>query len=287
MEDSIAKIGVVDTLYAVQEDGKYRVIEGNQRLFVLRRLREKKVHPPQGISWDTISTFVIPKNTPELEIMRIQAVLQQTKKDWPPEAEAAHYHDLVSNEAGDTEEERMKRVAETVKVSPGYVRKRIESWRELQSYVKEMKLSRETAKDKYSYFAEMKRRTRSWFNASPENKRTYYRFITATKDADQKIRSSRTAEGLPDFEKIVDKPHLIDKLQDDSDYTLAEAVADAEIEDPKLALRGLRMAKTLADSLSKASKDQIQMIEKDKKIYPHIKRLYQVIHRRFNVKKPA
>ena len=46
LEESIAKIGVVEPLYAVQEDSKYRVIEGNQRLFVLRQLLRKKVSPP-------------------------------------------------------------------------------------------------------------------------------------------------------------------------------------------------------------------------------------------------
>ncbi len=285
LEESIAKIGVVEPLYAVQDDGKYRVIEGNQRLFVLRQLMKKKVSPPSGVSWDTISTFVIPKETSELEIMRIQAVLQQTKKDWPPEGEAAHYYEMVKGEEGDSEEERMRRVAETVKVSLGYIRKRIEAWKEWRSYVKDMDLPPEAAKDKFSYFFEMKKKTKAWFRSSPDNKRTYYEFITPTKTADQKIRSVKKEDSLDDFEKVVDKPNILGNLKDEPDYTLADAVADAETEDPKLALRGLRLARTLADSLSRASKEQVKLIKEDSKIYPHLVRLYAVIDRRFIEKK--
>jgi hypothetical protein len=230
LEESIAKIGVVEPLYAVQEDSKYRVIEGNQRLFVLRQLLRKKVSPPAGVSWDTISTFVIPKDTSELEIMRIQAVLQQTKKDWPPEGEAAHYFEMVRDEEGDSEEERMRRVAETVKVSLGYIRKRIEAWKEWKSYVKEMNLPPEGAKDKFSYFFEMKKKTKAWFRSSLDNKKTYYNFITPTKNVDQKIRSVKKEDNLDDFEKVVDKPRIVDSLKAEPDYTLADAVADAESE---------------------------------------------------------
>ncbi len=281
LEESISKIGVVEPLYAVQEDSKYRVIEGNQRLFVLRQLQKKKVTPPAGVGWDAISTFVIPKDTSELEILRIQAVLQQTKKDWPPEGEAAHYFEMVRDEEGDSEEERMRRVAETVKVSLGYIRKRIEAWKEWKSYVKEMELPPEAAKDKFSYFFEMKKKTKAWFRNSPDSKKAYYNFITATRSTDQKIRTVKKEDNLDDFEKIVDKPHIVDKLKEEPDYTLADAVADAETEDPKLALKGLRLARTLADSLSRASKEQVKLIKLDKKIYPHIRRLYDVIQRRF------
>jgi hypothetical protein len=280
LEESISKIGVVDPLYTVKENGKYRVIEGNQRLCVLRHLLDKKVPPPPGISWDTISAFVLPKGTPELEIMRIQAVLQQTKRDWPPEAEGAHYYELVQGEIGDTEEERTKRVAESVKVTPGYIRKRIKSWKEWKAYVEEMKLPPEVADDKYSYFFDMTRKTRSWFEESPETKLTYYKLITPGRDLDQKIRSVKKSDGLDDFEKVVDKPDLVKKLEQDPDYTLAEAVADAEYLDPISTLKGLKAAKTLADTLSRASKEQIKELKSSREHFPHLKRLHDVIERR-------
>jgi hypothetical protein len=217
--------------------------------------------------------------------MRIQAVLQQTKKDWPPEGEAAHYFEMVKDEEGDTEDERMRRVAETVKVSVGYIRKRIQAWKEWRSYVIEKKLPPEAAEDKYSYFFEMKRKTKSWFLSSPDNKRSYYDFITASPDTDQKIRTVKKEDNLDDFEKVVDKSHLLERLQSEPDYTLSDAVADAEAEDPKLALRGLKLARTLADSLTRASKEQITIIRSDSKIYPQIKRLHDVIGRRFLSKK--
>ena len=284
LEESISKIGVIEPLYVIPEGTKFRVIEGNQRLFALRKLRDKKVSPPEGVGWDSISAFVLPRDTSELEVMRIQAVLQQTKKDWPPEGEAAHYYELVQKEAGDTEEERMKRVAETVKVSLGYIRKRILAWKDWRTYVREMELPPEMAEDKFSYFFEMKRKTKDWFDKSPQNKKTYYGFITPSKDASQKIRTVKKEDNLDDFEKVVNRAHIVKKLQDDADYTLAEAVADAEVEDPKLALRGLMKARTLADSLTRASKDQIKIIKTDNTVYPHIRRLYMVIQRRFAMK---
>lgn len=280
LEESIAKIGVVEPLYAVKNNGKYRVVEGNQRLFVLRRLRQKNVRPPPGISWDSISTFVIPEDTPELEIMRIQAVLQQTKKDWPPESEAAHYYEMVEDEIGDTEDERLKRVAETVKVQPGYIRKRIRAWKEWRAYVKEMDLKPEDVGDKFSYFFEMKKKTRGWFE-EPENRTAYYHLITTTDAAPAKIRTVKKEDNLDDFEEVVDKPHILKKLLNESDYFLSEAVTAAEMEDPKLALTGLKLARTLADSLTRASVEQIKKIKQDHEIYPHIRRLHDVIERKF------
>lgn len=265
---SIRRSGVKDPIWVKSlENGKNLVIEGNRRTYILRKLLEEGVTPPEGIRYDIVTANVFPPETTETELLLQRVRLQTGKKDWGPFNESVATYDLRHEHLLEEED-----IATELQISRREVRQRIKNYKLFLEYTKTTK---NPDPRKFSFFADAPKPVTEWIERDEGNKKKYFELITP-KEGIQRIRSVSTKGGLRDFKKILNYPSILKEFLHEEDLTVEEAVDMIKQRDLTVDVPILGRVSKIAANLQTLTDDQIEQLKQNKTLLRGIKRLYKV-----------
>lgn len=261
---SIKSSGVVDPIWVkATGDGHYKVIEGNRRTSILKKLLEDNVPAPAGIRFDIVSAHVYPSNTSVAEELFQKAILQTGKKQWGSFNEAATTWQLRYTHNIEVED-----IAVRLMLPVSLVKQRLDDYKMFTDYVEK---TEDANPKRFSFFAEAPKRVREWYNDSDANRAEYFALICPTGKG--KIRSAATSGGLRDFAKILDNPEALDALIDDPNVTVEDALNIVKSSDVSKSMPFMLRLRTLAQNLQGITEEQLMQLREDTKHRAQIKDL--------------
>lgn len=265
---SIRRSGVKDPIWVKPlENRKFLVIEGNRRTYILRKLLEQKVTPPEDVMYSRVMANILPADISEPELLLQRVRLQAGKKEWGPFNEAVATYDLRFEYLMEEED-----IAAELQISRREVRQRIKNYKLFLEFVKETKYADPR---RFSYFTDAPKDVMDWIERDEGNKKTYFELITP-KDGIQRIRSVATKGGLRDFKKVLKYPRILKEFLQDDDITVEEALELIKHQDVTVDVPILGRLNTIAANLSTLTQDQIDKLKEDKTLLRGVKRLYRV-----------
>lgn len=265
---SIKRSGVKDPIWVKPlKNGKFLVIEGNRRTYILSKLLEEGVTPPEGVRYDRVTANILPLETTETELLLQRVRLQAGKKEWGPFNEAVATYDLRHKHLLEEED-----IASELQVSRREVRQRIKNYKLFLEFVKATGYADPR---RFSYFTDAPKAVRDWIERDEGNKRKYFELISP-KGGIQRIRSVATKGGLRDFQKILAYPKILKEFLQDKDLTVEEAVDMIKLQDITVDVPILGRVNTVAAKLSILTEDQIEKLKQNKTLLRGVKRLYRV-----------
>jgi hypothetical protein len=265
MTKSIKKTGVVDPIWVKETvDGQYKVIEGNRRTSILKRLLEEHTSPPAGVRYDVVAAHVYPSNTSLAEELFQKAILQTGKKQWGPFNEAATTWELRYTHNIEIED-----IAMRLMLSVAKVKQRLDDFKQFTTYATATK---DANPKRFSFFAEAPKRVREWYGDSEENLNRYHELICPT-SGKAKLRSAATSGGLRDFAKILDDSDALDALLNDPEVTVEQALDIAKSNDISKGMPFMARLRTLAQNLQGVTEEQLTQLRGDTKHRAHIRDL--------------
>lgn len=268
---NIAKNGVRDPIYVSKlSDGRYMVEEGNRRTTALRMLLERQINegknPPEGISYDLVDAWVFDEKASRKEIQLAKVSLQTGKKAWIPANIAAIIYDLHYNIdfAMSIED-----IAEEMSITKGIVQKNLDAYLQWKDYVEK---TEDVNPERFSYFFGLPVTVKQWNEASPENKKDFYKWINPAGGV-AKIRSVASRGGLRDFGKVVQDSDAIEMLREDPRTTIEQALDISKRNDIMKELPFLNRILIMAKNMDDLDDDQRFKITQDLRIMRHIESL--------------
>jgi hypothetical protein len=262
---AIKRAGVTDPIWTKQlEDGKYLVLEGNRRTYILRQLLSEKTKPPSGVKYDRIRAHVYPPHASETELVLQKARLQAGKKEWGPFNEAAYTYELRFTYKMEEED-----IAAELQKSIKEIEHRIDSFKMFKQYAEATK---DTNPKKFAMFHEAPPKVWNWINDSPKNLKTFYNLISPT-EGKQKIRSVATRGGLRDFAQVLEDKEALESLIREPEATVEDALEIAKSNSIRMDMPFITKIGTMANNLTSLTEEQIDKLKKDKKIQLDLKRL--------------
>ena len=262
---AIKHSGVRDPIWVKEMGGgRYLVVEGNRRTYILRTLLEEGAVPPPGVSYDFVKANVYPPETTAAELLLQRVALQAGKKPWGPfnESRATYELRFVHNK----EEED---IATDLQISITEVRKRIHNVELMIDYVK---ATGDTDATHFTFFNDAPGKVMEWIDGSEGNKETYFKLISP-KNHFQKIRSAATKGGLRDFQKLLAHPHALKEFIEDDELTCEEAVKNLEEADVTEEIKVLKRLGSIATTLNGLTDDQYEKIASEESIIKNLRRL--------------
>jgi len=265
---SIKRSGVMDPIWVKPvEKGKYLVIEGNRRTFILKKLIEEKVTPPPGISYEHVLANIVPSDTSDRDLLIRRAQLQAGKKVWGPFNEAVATYELRTKYHQEEED-----IAVDLQISVAKVRERIANYLLFLEYVKQ---SRNSDPRRFAFFTDAPKPVKEWIEESVENKKRYFELITPANGV-QRIRSVATKGGLRDFAQVVGRPEVVRRFIDDKNMTVEEAVDMLKDIDITVDAKFVKQFRPFASKLAALDETQIAKISKNKRLEQDFKYLLSV-----------
>jgi hypothetical protein len=265
---SIRRSGVKDPIWVkILNNGEYLVIEGNRRTYILRKLMEEHVTPPEGVRYDCVSANILPKETSETELLLQRVRLQAGKKDWGPFNEAVATYDLRHKHLLEEED-----IATELQISRREVRQRINDYKLFLEFAK---ATGHADPRRFSFFTDAPKPVRDWTERDEGNKKKYFELIIP-KNGIQRIRSVATKGGLRDFQKILSYDKVLKEFLDNDDMTVEEAVDLIKRQDITGDAPILSRLDSVSTKLMSLTEDQIDKLKEDKTLLRSVKRLYRV-----------
>lgn len=252
--------------------GKYLVIEGNRRTYILKSLCERSVEPPQSVRYDVVKANVVDKMATDQDLLVLKITLQTGKKAWGAFNEAAATHELSRVHLMADED-----IADRSLISVREVKRRIENFGYFQEYVK---ATGHHEPRRFTYFSGIPESVRKWIYESDENKATYFKLISPDpKTGVQRLRAVATKGGVRDFSKILPYPHILAAYLKDEEMLVEDALDLVKEQDIWKKFDWLKGARKLAGQLSLLDDDDLKEIKSEKKAVTTIKRVYKSIER--------
>jgi hypothetical protein len=263
---AIRRSGVKDPIWVKElTDGKYLVLEGNRRTYILRQLlSEEKTQPPAGVRYDKVIAHVYPTDASDTEVVLQKARLQAGKKEWGAFNEAAYTYELRHSHGMEEDD-----IAAELQISIKEVRFRIDCFRKFTDYAH---TTDDVNPKKFAYFHEAPPKVSEWINDSSKNLKTYYELISPT-SGKQKIRSVALRGGLREFAKVLEDKEAMEALVTDPEVTVEDALAIVEENDIRRGMPFVKRIGPMAASLQGLTESQIEKLKSEKKIQVDIKRL--------------
>ena len=264
---AIRKDGVKDPIWVKPvENGKYLVIEGNRRTHILTKLLREKIIPPKGVRYDTVPANILSKDTDEKELLLQRIRLQAGKKEWGAFNEAVATYELRNEHLLDEED-----IATELQISRKKVKDRINNYNLFIEFTQTTKV---TDPRKFAFFTDTPKKVRNWIEKDENNKKTFYKLIMPLNGV-QKIRSVATKGGLRDFEKILDRPQILEQFLNSPRMTVEDAFELLKEEDITEEVDVLKKIDRVSEKLNALDEEQVDRIKKDKNASRKIKRLYK------------
>jgi len=214
---SIQAEGIRDAIYVIPEDGMYRVIEGNRRTVVMRKLSKEGYKNPKrpDLDFKTIPAQVLPEGTSEKEVMKSKLIWQTGKSRWGKyNVAAAIYrmrHQFLMSEDD---------IADVAQTSTREIKETLRAYKVYSEYVD---FSGDENTSRFSFFSkECPANIRRWMATSDENKEEYFGWIAP--GPEQRIRSVSTRGGLRDFKDVVSNDTALSAFREDKSMTVEEAL---------------------------------------------------------------
>jgi ParB/Sulfiredoxin domain len=264
---AIKQAGVTDPIWVKHDSGKYIVVEGNRRTTILRDLMAEGVKPPNGVNYDHVMANVFAPGTSETDLLLQRVRLQSGKARWDTFNTAMIIWELRNKSKLEEEDIAVETQNSLTKVKDTLVNVRL--------LVEYAKATGDTDTHQYSYFQEAPKKVRDWILSSEKNRQTYFNLISPMK-GHQRIRSVATKGGLREFALILDKPDVLEKFVKDKDMTVEEAVDLVHEKDIQVELPFIKKLGTLVRQLSGLTEEQVERIQKEKKIVLNLKKLRNV-----------
>jgi ParB-like nuclease family protein len=265
---AIRQAGVTDPIWVKRNSGsKYVVVEGNRRTTILRDLLTEGVKPPDGIRYDFVTANVFAPGTTETELLLQRVRLQTGKARWDTFNTAMIIWELRNKSKLEVEDIAVETQNSETKVKETLVNVKL-----LTEYAK---VTGDTDTHQYSYFQEAPKRVREWILANDKNKQTYFNLISPMK-GHQRIRSVATKGGLREFALVLDKPDVLEKFLRDKEMTVEEAVDLVHEKDILIELPFIKKLGMLARQLGGLTDEQVERLQKEKKIVMNLKKLRNV-----------
>ena len=262
---AIKRSGVTDPIWVKElHNGKFLVLEGNRRTYILRQLISEKTKPPAGIMYDRVRAHVYPTDASETELILQKARLQAGKKEWGSFNESAYTFELRFRYKMEIED-----IAAELQKSIKEIEHSIESFKMFKQY---SQTTKDSNPKKFSMFDEAPPKVWTWINEAPTNLKVFYKLISP-KDGQQKIRSVATRGGLRDFAVILDDKHALKSLIDEPDVTVEDALEIVKENSIKMDMPFVMRIGSLATSLQSLTEPQIEKLKKDRRIQVDIRRL--------------
>jgi len=217
---SVEEYGVMDPIWVLDLDNsKYKVIEGNMRVTVLKELIENNTSPPPGIDYNFVKAHIIEKNTSKKDIDAQKAVLQTGKNPWGPFNEAFHIYDLFWIHKATIDE-----IARMLGKSLVYVSHEIDNFKIYKEFIEFLrKNDLPIDPNKYSFFADASSSVRQKFFHSTASRHQYYELITPNEDGITRIPSVSNRGGLKIFAKFVSDEKTLNYFLKNPTVTIDDA----------------------------------------------------------------
>ncbi len=262
---AIRRSGVKDPIWVKSRpDKKFLVIEGNRRTYILRRLLEEKLTPPEGVRYDVVDANIFGPDTSDTELLLQRVRLQAGKRIWGPFNEALATYELRHKHGLEEED-----VASELQISVREVRERMENVILFTDYVKQ---TGDANPRRFSYFTDAPRRVREWISEDPKNKTKYFELISPH-NGFQRIRSVATKGGLRDFALLLDSPKGLKAFFKDEEMTVEEAVEIVKEHDITKEIPIMKRLGPIAAQLTSLTDDQMIRLKSEDTIVRNIKRL--------------
>lgn len=264
LSKAVAHEGIKAPIVVWPTDGDYLVIDGNRRVVTVRRLISEGVKSPEGISFSEIRAYVLPKDMPKPEIELLKGVLQMGQRPWGRFNDAAYVRRLREVYKMEFED-----IADSLQLSVKEVKERMTNFKLYEEYTQK---TRDTDPSRFSYFADAPRSVREWYDASEKNMHTFFDLICPLSPR-HKIRSVATKGGLRDFAKILNDPHALDRLINDPDVTVEDALDTARAKNPMLANPFLKQVGGWATKLKSLESSEIEQLRAEPRFKLELGRL--------------
>jgi hypothetical protein len=217
LRKSIQAEGVKEAIYVIPVGEHFRVIEGNRRTVVMRKLSEEGYVNPKkpDIDFSKIPAQILPENTDEKEVMKNKLIWQTGKSPWGAYNVAAAVYRMRNQFLMTVED-----IADTAQKPVREIREMLRAYTLYSEYVD---TSGDENTSRFSYFSkECPANIRRWVAAEEENKTDYFGWITP--GPGQRIRSVSTRGGLRDFKDVVDHDAALLAFRNDPQMTVEDAV---------------------------------------------------------------
>ena len=264
LSKAVAHEGIRNPIVVWPIDDYFLVIDGNRRVVTVRRLIHEEVKPPEGVSFDHISAYILPRNTPKQEIEVLKGVLQMGQKPWGPFNDAAYVRRLRVVYKMEYED-----IAASIQLSVKEIKERMANYSLFEEYTQATK---DMDPSRFSYFADAPRPVRDWFESSDRNLNTYFQLICPTSPT-HKIRSVSTKGGLRDFAKILGDAQVLERLISDPDVTVEDALDGARAKNPMLANPFLKQVGGWATKLKGLDGSEIEQLKREPRFKLELGRL--------------
>jgi len=253
---SIQAYGVREAIYVIPIDGGlYKVIEGNRRTVVMRKLsREGYTNPERpGLSFDTIPASVLPENTPDIEIYKNKVIWQTGKTAWGAFNVAAAVYRMRTQFLMSVED-----IAASTQKS---VRDTKDALRSYENYLEYTQESGDLHTKRFSFFSkDCPAPVKRWIMESPENKSNYFDWINP-ESGNHRLRSVATRGGLRDFKDVVQSEPAIMAFTEDQSLTVDDAleiVRDVDITKGRPWLKQIEKVSSGLNNLDESEIDRIR-----------------------------
>lgn len=264
---TIRENGVQEPIWVKQlGNGKYRVIEGNRRTYVLNSLCSEGLAPPEGIRYDVVEANVVDENTPDVALLVLKISLQTGKKTWKAFNEAAATYELSRTHGLANSD-----IANVSMISVRKVKLRINNIELFQEYVQTtgtLDISR------FSFFSDMPPSVGKWVLEHEENKQQYFKLITTDPETGiRRLPSVATKGGVRDFSKLLSDERVALAFIRDKTMTMETALKLLKGLDIWKQYKWLRIAENLADEMILLEEEDIKRIRNKKTAVKVIKQL--------------
>jgi len=218
---SIQEYGVMDPIWVHDlGDTKYKVVEGNMRVTVLKYLIANNATPPPDIDYKFVKSHIIEKNTPKNDIDAQKAVLQTGKNPWGAFNEASHIYDLFFKHGSG-----FKEIAQMLGKSESRINNTIDDF---QTYKKFIEFLRKNDlpidPNKYSFFADASASVKQKFFLSPKSLQEFFKLITPNENGITRIPSVSNRGGLKTFSKFVNDDQTLNYFTKNLTVTVDDAL---------------------------------------------------------------
>lgn len=183
-------------------DGKYIVLEGNQRTVATRRLQTKEPNNPR---FSTVPAWVFGEDLSDGETAVLLAELHVAGKDeWRPYEQAKHIFDL-----SDVYGKSQDWIATKLRLSKSQVGQKMLAYQALNEYLKDTQDTDLKAINKFSFFEELmkKRPLKEHYTADPDFKKRFQQWVKH-----EKLIDAKDVRKLPE---ILESPDALKALEDD------------------------------------------------------------------------
>ena len=216
---SIQTEGIREAIYVIPIDGGfYRVIEGNRRTVVMRKLsREGYTNPERpDLSFDTIPANVLPADTPEVEIFKSKVIWQTGKSVWGAYNVSAAIYRMRT--------EFLMGIEDIAAATQKSVKITKDALRAYESFLEYTQVSGDHQTSRFSFFSgDCPPAVKRWLMESPENKSNYFEWINP-ESGNHRLRSVATRGGLRDFKDVVNSEPAIMAFTEDQSLTVEDAL---------------------------------------------------------------